>query len=331
MVLPNVSRVRVVVVVETDKEYVMKIKSFFVYVLTALCALNITGLKSAHAALILAGNDPVHIAMGAGRDYVGAISRGNDSSSLSFAGSITLIDDGAWGLTAKHVVLDNFSDPSSTFQFYTANFGKNYLTDSGITFNVQDVFVHPTQDLALIYFGNPVAGINPVQRFTGNVAVGTEGYNTGFGDREYVNDTNPAEFTGDRRAGFDVIQTVSGGVFRTSINESFEPSYREFEMGARRGDSGGAFIVELELDLDNDGTPDFIQRELLGIMAGASIDNLYGARTFYQIQDNAWIDTTKATVTAVPEPSSFILLASFLTGSGLFRKKFRLHKKSSTV
>lgn len=289
------------------------------------------GQKDARAGLILSmTNDPTHIAMAADRDYVMPFMRGSDQFNLEFGGSITIIDDGRWGLTAKHQVLQNFNNPNSTYNSFAALPGDKVIfsVDGSINtdgkFTVQEVFVHPTRDLALVYFGNPVAGINPVQRYTGNVSVGMEGYNAGFGFREFVNDTNPPVFTGDRRAGFDVIERVSGDVFRTAVNEGFEPSYRPFEMGGRNGDSGGGFILESMIDTDNDGVPDTLNRELLGIIAGGSNnDNLFGARTFYQMQDNDWIDVTKSSVTSVPEPSSVFLLLSSLSIGFLSRSRFK--------
>lgn len=281
-------------------------------VLAITCVLLISSMANAFGGLILPGNDDIHIAMGAGHNYVGAFYRGTDSSNLSFAGSITLIDDGRWGLTTKHQVVTNFNDPTSLYGSYAASFGSNYLTSPGTVFSIQQVFVNPNQDLALIYFGNTVTGVNAVQRFTGAVTVGTEGYMTGFGVREYVNDTNPPVDTGDRRAGFDVIEApigqsnITGDVFRTRVSRSILPEHRPFEMGARTGDSGGAFVVG---------------NELYGIMAGGSTFNIFGASTFYQIPDNTWVNNTIASVSSVPEPGSFVLLGVTFAAIGFARRK----------
>jgi hypothetical protein len=312
-----------------DKEFVMK--KYFLIFSTMIALILAVGVRDARAGLILSmTNDPTHIAMAADRDYVMPFMRGSDQFNLEFGGSMTLIDDGRWGLTAKHQVLQNFNNPNSTYNSFAALPGDKVIfsVDGSINtdgkFTVQEVFVHPTRDLALVYFGNPVAGINPVQRYTGNVTVGMEGYNAGFGVREFVNDTNPPVFTGDRRAGFDVIERVSGDVFRTDIDFSFSSNFRPFEMGGRNGDSGGGFILESMIDTDNDGVPDTLNRELLGIMAAGSAFNITGASTFYQIQDNNWIDVTKSSVTSVPEPSSLLTLGTLLLGGAsrrLFKRK----------
>ncbi|MBN8600645.1 MAG: hypothetical protein J0M26_06440 [Planctomycetes bacterium] len=304
-------------------------KKYFLIFSTMIALILAVGQKDARAGLILSmTNDPTHIAMAADRDYVMPFMRGSDQFNLEFGGSITIIDDGRWGLTAKHQVLQNFNNLNSTYNSFAALPGDKVIfsVDGSINtdgkFTVQEVFVHPTRDLALVYFGNPVAGINPVQRFTGNVTVGMEGYNAGFGVREFVNDTNPPVFTGDRRAGFDVIETVNNDVFRTRNNFTFSSSFRQFEMGGRNGDSGGGFILESMIDTDNDGVPDTLNRELLGIIAGGSNFNIPGASTFYQMQDNDWIDVTKSSVTSVPEPSSFLTLGSLLLG-GASRRFFK--------
>ncbi len=306
-------------------------KKYFLIFSTMIALILAVGVRDARAGLILSmTNDPTHIAMAADRDYVMPFMRGSDQFNLEFGGSMTLIDDGRWGLTAKHQVLQNFNNPNSTYNSFAALPGDKVIfsVDGSINtdgkFTVQEVFVHPTRDLALVYFGNPVAGINPVQRYTGNVTVGMEGYNAGFGVREFVNDTNPPVFTGDRRAGFDVIERVSGDVFRTDIDFSFSSNFRPFEMGGRNGDSGGGFILESMIDTDNDGVPDTLNRELLGIMAAGSAFNITGASTFYQIQDNNWIDVTKSSVTSVPEPSSLLTLGTLLLGGAsrrLFKRK----------
>lgn len=262
----------------------------------------------AQAGLILTGNDEVHIAMGADRDYVGAFSRGTDPDNLSFAGSITLIDDGRWGLTTKHQVLQNFNDPNSLYGAFAANFGNNIYTNPGATFHAQAAFVHPTKDQALIYFGeNPVAGVTPIQRYYGQITIGMEGYTTGFGDRQYVNDPNVV-FTGDRRSGFDVIQTVNASSFQTRVNDPFSHNHRTFELGLRTGYSGGPF--------------EMAQINLLGGINTAGIDfNGFGTPSVYGTLENSWIDSRKS---SVPEPTSFALLGFSLIGA--CRMRFRRNR-----
>lgn len=287
----------------------MKINSITTrHYLTALCLFLTLSPLTANAGLILTGNDEVHIAMGQGRDYVGAFSRGIDKDNLSFAGSITVIDDGAWGLTTKHQVLQSFSDPNSLYGAFAANFGNNILTNPGATFHVQAAFVHPTKDQALLYFGAPIPGITPIQRFRDTITIGMEGYTTGFGDRQYVNDPNVV-FTGDRRSGFDVIQTGNASSFQTRVNDPFSHNHRTYELGLRTGYSGGPFEIA--------------QINLLGGINTAGIDfNGFGTPSVYGTLDNTWIDTRKS---SVPEPSSFALVGFSLYG--LARTRFRRRRE----
>ena len=256
--------------------------------LLLLCLLTL----NANAGLILQGNDSAHIALG---------NQGTNASvgwvaSDGGRGSFTVIDNGFWGLTSFHVV-SNDINRTAIFSNLRTGFG-NFFTPTQQTSSFQ-VFLHPTKDIALFKFDTAFTGVTPLERFTGTVANGMEGYTVGFGRLQYLNDPN-VTFTGDRRAGFDVVNGVNpfeSENFRTRIDFSNNANYRPLEMGGRPGDSGGAFI--------SNGL-------LAGITDSAQLTNAIGTATYYTRLDNDWIN---ATITAVPEPGSIALLS---LGSSLF-------------
>ncbi len=147
----------------------------------------------------------------------------------------------------------------------------------------------------------------PFELFTGTVGNGTEGYTVGYGRLQYVNDAN-STFTGDRRAGFDVVDGVNpfeAENFATTFNRNFNSNYRTLEMGTRAGDSGGAFISN---------------NLLAGINDSGTLTDGFNSQSYYTRIDNDWIN---ATITAVPEPTSLLLVT---IGSGLFILR-RLRRK----
>jgi hypothetical protein len=247
----------------------------------------------AQAALIhnTPGSDENSIAMGASRDYVLPFYRGADESSLSFAGSITIIDDGMWGLLTRHQSLQNYSDASSLYGAYATKVVSNANTSAAMI-SVKDMFVFDDRDMALVQFHSVIPGITPIQRYRGDVTIGTEGYITGFGERQYINDP-VATFTGDRRSGFDVVQTSGTNFFITRVNDPFSPNYRPSEAGGRVGSSGGAFEVDAMLG----GS----------LFGGSGVDvNIFGSGTFFNYIPNERIDFIQS---SVPEPTSFSLFA----------------------
>ncbi len=294
-----------------DKEFVVKKKSllFAVYIFLYLLAI----IPNVSAGLILPGNDSLHIALAQDRGYVLPFYRGSDQFNLNFAGSITIIDDGSWGLVAKHQVLQTFSDPSSFYGSYGTSVTNNYLTNPGTKIAVKSVFVFDDIDMTLVQFNAPINGVTPIQRYRGDVAIGTEGHITGFGVTQYVNDPNVNE-TGDRMTGFDVVQQLNTSTFTTRFNRSFDPNYRPLEMGLRTGDSGGAFEV-----FDSGRFLAGLNTATTG--AGA---NGFATGSFYTYIPNARIDAIQQ-ITAVPEPNSLILLSTIGPLFGRFRRRFKGH------
>lgn len=288
-------------------------KNYFLMFSTMIGLMLAVGERDARAALIHSlANDPTHIAWADDRDYVLPLFRGSDFSNLAFAGSMTVIDDGQWGLFARHQALQNYSDVNSVYNAIGVKAVGN-ANDSGSVIKVSDVFVFEDRDMALVRFENPIAGITPIQRYRGEVTVGMEGYITGYGDRQVVNDPNVV-FTGDRRTGFDVVQAAGSNFFVTRINDPFSPNYREYEIGGRTSSSGGSF----EFD-----------SQLAGSLFGGTgpNSNILGTGTFYNYIPNDRIDLIQSNYTAVPEPTSFALvgISVLALGTRLRKKQVKNH------
>jgi hypothetical protein len=250
------------------------------------------------AALILLGDNDAHIALGSQFNAVGSVQRTTAAGQVEFGLSASLIRSD-WAISSKHGFLENDSDPNSLYTNLKVSFDANYLTAT-TRYNVAQVFLHPTKDMALMRFEVPVQNITPFDLFTGTVVNGMEGFTVGFGNLQYVNDPN-VTFTGDRRGGFDVVDGVNlfePENFKTTFNRTINSNYRPLEMGGRNGDSGGAFI------LANSGSPTNL---LAGIIDSATLTNGFNSLTFYTRIDNEWINST---ITSVPEPGSVALLAA---------------------
>ena len=250
------------------------------------------------AGLILLGDDDAHIAVGSQFNAVGSVQRTTAAGQVEFGLSASLIRSD-WAVSSKHGFLENDNDPNSLYTNLKVSFDANYLTAT-TRYNVAQVFLHPTKDMALMRFEVPVQNITPFDLFTGTVVNEMEGFTVGFGLLQYVNDPN-VTFTGDRRAGFDVVNGVNlfePENFRTAINRNFLSDYRPLEMGIRPGDSGGAFI------LANSGSS---TNFLAGINDSYTLTNGFGSSSYYTRIDNDWINST---ITSVPEPGSMALLAA---------------------
>ena len=254
------------------------------------------GCGSVQAGLILAGNDAAHIALGnqgSNRSvgWVKADTVGVDR------GGFNLIDDGWWGVTAKHVVSD-----LTTGTFYTniqTGFGNrlNNVTESRA---IAQVFVDSARDLAVFQFAAPYVTEAALQRFRGEFVIGSEAYTVGYGNLRYVNEATSV-YTGDRRAGFDVVDgrnLFNQDLLRTRFEESSSSRYRPFEMGLTPSDSGGGLIHN---------------SLLAGVNIGISLEGTFGQSSFYLDLNrggNAFIDAIQLAnpITAVPEPASLALL-----------------------
>ncbi len=202
-----------------------------------------------------------------------------------------MLIDPHWGLASAHGVLEVDTDRTTQYTNLRAGFGSNYLTNPGESQQASEIFINPTYsdvakgyDLALLYFDKPFTTVTPVSRYFGTVAIGDDASIAGYGRLQDANDpTHTQTFTGDRYAGNNAINALTDplrpGYVRTSIYDStFQPFYRENQMGGRPGDSGGALIIN---------------GQLAGITSRAIGDQRF-AFTQYSPLDHAWIDATIA-------------------------------------
>ncbi len=291
-----------------------------VKLLLAVALMVVLQLSTASAGLVI-GPDAAYLERANNHPYVGWVETASATFG-NFRASGVLIDP-HWVLTAGHVVQDN-ALPTSIYDSFTFGLGSNSISNRGEASTTSEVFVNPRYggsafrgyDLALLYFANPFSTVTPVSRYLVDIAVGQDSDLVGFGRYQMVNDPN-STFTGDRRAGNNVVDSVSvtsrPEYFSTSLYNTFFPEfYRDLQMGGRPGDSGGALIIN---------------GQLAGIVSTGG-SNAFGSPTFYSRLDNAWIDATIASKgTAVPEPSSFLLLST-LAGGLLLRRRWSLRTDS---
>ena len=94
--------------------------------------------------------------------------------------------------------------------------------------------------------------------------------------------------------------------------DTTQAAYRQFEMGGRDRDSGGALLVNGQFEATIDS---------------GSISNSIAASTFYTENDIAFFEATRAGLTAVPEPGSMVLVAAC---GGLFVWR-RLRRKGAKL
>ena len=257
----------------------------------------------AHAGLIIT-DDTLYLQRAQMYPYVGWYTDLNSTTGEIGRASGVLVHPN-FVLASAHQAFDSGSAGapwSSNFRF---GFGSNSLTDPGESQLVSEVFIHPTYggvgaggsgyDLALYYFENPFTTVTPATLFLGEVVNGMDSDIVGFGNVQMVNTTDSA-YTGDRRAGNNVIDT---GVLTNPVNvgtrlrNSTHWNFRELGMAIRPAYSGGGLII-------NGG--------LAGINSqGSNNSNIFGTISQYSRLDNPWISTTIASKTSVPEPGSFLL------------------------
>lgn len=188
------------------------------------------------------------------------------------------------------------------------------MTNPGETQLASEVFIHPTYsgagqsgyDLAMFYFPTPFTSITPAELALFHVTPGMDSDIVGFGNLQFVNDPN-VDFTGDRRAGNNVVGSSSVAPSEyaiTRLSDATFSTFKELGMAGRNGDSGGGL---------------FINGQLAGIVSTVNPGNSFGVTTRYARLDHQWIQSTIDS-RSVPEPSSFLLFAVSSLGLGVFRR-----------
>jgi len=246
--------------------------------------------------------------IGYGQQYVNSLGAvlGDDSSNVNFFRQSTVFFDPHWAIATGHGLREIDSDPGSLYSNLSVTLGQNFFTNPGETRSVTEAFIHPLYDgtdngydLALLYFENPFATVNPVSFYTGDIQVGMESDIAGYGRLQFE-DSFSQTLTGDLRAGNNVISDVPYNYFgtpnyvATRLEPSSFPNYRPLGMGGTNGDSGGGL---------------FINGQLAGVTAFQVGNPFFGAHTAYNVfnpEVATWVSNTRGS-TAVPEPSSVIL------------------------
>lgn len=200
----------------------------------ALAFLFVVALApGALGAVIYAGQDQARLDMATGRSYSAAIAQtGVYDDRL---GSVSLIDDGNWILGAWHVIDDGYSSLSVMFG--------------------ESVFDAPTEivdvDMNQIY---PLAGYDafiarlvstpttadPIQRLRDSIAIGDEGFFSGYGDL-YIAGQGYVTEDGQRRTGhYRIDGNWSGTEVYSILYPSGHPWFDIDDQGGAPGDSGGS-------------------------------------------------------------------------------------------
>ncbi len=287
-----------------------KLYSYF-----ALFVASVFFSQSAHAGLVF-GDGSAQVAYG--QQYTNTVLSFQVQDELgvwSPFGSAVVIDKNANGqiafLAADHSIIKNSGDPSSRFSAYRVGVG-NYF--SGETKFVDEFILHPNANgtingfsYGLGFVDDPFLSANlaPASFYNGTVMVGQDSDIAGYGVLQQVN-TSVQTFTGDLRAGNNVISGVNGlglGYYNTRFEPDGRPIYRPLGMGGTEFDSGGGL---------------FINGQRAGLTTSSSGNPNFSSFTGYNPIDFDWVNNTIAgRATAVPEPSSVILMtvgSLFLAG-----------------
>jgi len=249
------------------------------------------------------GNDQDYIAYG--NQFSSTLITGwldwSENTSAYRASSV-VIDDGHWVVTAAHNFFNSSGQPLYEGAFIGT--GSDGYTDPGDWYIADQWFCHPgytepaySADIALLYFEQPILGVEYAQRYRGTLSVGDLTSIVGFG-RPGTPATGYLPTDWKRRGCENNIQYV-GGV----------PTFPEYAMfsdffpaGDSRynpvgglgapGDSGGGWY-------DEDGL-------LIGISSAVTGYGYYHSTIGMDITHfNAWIDEVQA---SIPEPGTLILL-----------------------
>ena len=239
----------------------------------------------------------------------------------TFSSSV-LIDD-HWVLTSAHGVLANELDHNSVYDSIRIGFGASTGVDLGENMYADEVFVNPFYggledgpDLALLYFDDPFLSVDPVELYTGSLAVlvSDDAHFAGYGAPAIVGGIlEPLD--GIRRAGTNVVTSVTpieGNFIRARLTQPGFSDFRSLGALGTGGDSGGGWFVESGGDL-----------LLAGISSFATSNIHYGGSTYATpIASNLdWINDTIASK-IVPEPNIFLL--ALLGALGLTTRRRRL-------
>ena len=279
--------------------------------LAASAAIFFALSANANAGLVITA-DALYLERAEMHPYVGYVETIDPVEGTNFVGSGNLIAPN-WVLMSAHQALKINNDQSTAYSGFNFGLGSNYLTNRGEIMTATDLYIHPSHnnsydgwDLALLYFDNPFASATPISLFEGEVVAGMEADIVGYGKYQMLNEEESVH-TGDRRAGTNFIYkdvtSYAHGVTTYLARGSVTP----LGMAGRPGDSGGGLIIGGELG---------------GIVDNATTGSGLFEITGYTVIDNDWVNATMASrASAVPEPSSLILLLTMTTAIAFARKR----------
>lgn len=219
-------------------------------------------------------------------------------------GSAVLIDP-HWVLTAGHnIKLTGTSPEYTNMQF---GFGLSPWPNGGNGILADAQFVHPdylniatSPDIGLLYFEDPITGVEPAVRFRGTDTLGSLIHMVGYGTPGRQN-TGYGTYDGVPRGSSNVL-TRFGSATIPSFNALArfaypnDPTYQRLGAVVSSGDSGGGWFIDVDGDYQLMGISGFYFGDYhYGSDSGALRLSLY----------NDWIDEVMA---SVPEPSTILLL-----------------------
>ncbi len=231
----------------------------------------------------------------------------NDDGDV-WKGSSVVIDP-HWALTAAHTLFDE----DNQFEHIGARIGTgtHVWDDPGQTFVADQWFSHPDWDytvtgvdLALLYFDDPIVGVEPATRFRGTDQIGNLIDMAGFGV-----DATPSGGVGDDPGRLRACQNLltEFGFPPFGAAEHFavmrfvppgHPAYQPLGGIGIPGDSGGGWYIDVEGEM-----------QLMGISSFQSgAPNYFGSTAGMRLSlFNDWIDDT---IASIPEPGTFVLLGA---------------------
>jgi len=232
-----------------------------------------------------------------------------------------------WFLTAGHNVWGN-DDLGGGISEIRINFGLDADTPEQTVLGDQ-IHIYPGYtssdpwgtdvDLALVHLVDPVFNLMPAEIYRGTDTRDTLMYMAGFG--EYgTGDVGIVGYDGQKRGGSNVADGFGGDFFYTGYESQYwmalfdQPgltSPEALEWHAGSGDSGTPWFAQLDGRMQLVGVTSFVD-------AGFTYFSSTGAVRTSLYTD--WIDET--TNTAVPEPSTFIMMLGLLPFMLGFRKRF---------
>lgn len=277
-------------------------KKFFAYFFALLFVCGFTSVN-AIAALVSGDGTPQLVYGEKYKNTVLSLQVQDDNGEWIYQGSAVVIEKKADGtvvfLTSDHAVIKNSNDIASRFNAYRVGVG-NFFT--GETRSVAEFILHPNAiggkngfSYGIGFVDDPflTANLEPAEFYNGTIMVGQESDLAGYGVLQMEGSTDFV-FTGDLRAGSNLIANSRYANPNYIATRFFEPDVSPLGMGGTGYDSGGGL---------------FIDDKIAGIMTFQAGGPFYGSYTYSNILDSDLIHgAIQNRSSAVPEPSSMLMV-----------------------